>query len=331
MELGKGNDWFEQFRKVILAYNEKRKPDPFMRWFREKEVQRFFADDKEKVLTILIDARFDQMTTAEKALANTKTVFQEECLKGIVTEATFPVLIPPQYFTPEEWTKSFILALPRLQAISSRIVAKKTWKANELCDLMLNEIKAPYLGVKTTRLAIRWLYELLPVLNIDMASYEIPIDRLVYRVSCRLGLIDPNSDKYSGQGSDADVKIQTLVQWLLPGKQWIFDEPLWSTGRKPSNEGHCYPKKPSCGGCIFEKICPRKFPDSDPAELGMEAGLPRIRPSVAPVSCESPKRVITEEQAEFSKFVEGLQQKGITGEEWREKMNQWKREHPESG
>jgi hypothetical protein len=332
MEKGNGNDWFEQFRKVILAYNEKRQPDPFMRWFKEKEGQGFFADDKEKVLTVLIDARFDQMTTAEKALANTKTVVQAGCLKRRVNTATFPVLIPRQYMTPEKWTKSFILALPCLKAISSRIVAQKAWKADELCSLMLHEIKTPYLGVKTTRLAIRWLYELLPALDIDMDSYEIPIDRLVYRVSCRLGLIDPNVDKYSGQGSDADVKIQTLVKHLLPGRQWIFDEPLWSTGRKPVNGGHCYPVNPSCGRCIFETICPRKFLDFDPAEIGMVTGTTIINTGSKSFhgSSEIPKETITPRQIEFAKFVEELKQKSVTGEEWRSQMSRWRREHPES-
>lgn len=327
MESAKSGSWFEQFRSIILAYNEKRQPDPFMQWFKKKEEQGFFADDTEKILAILIDARFDQMTTAEKALANTKLVAQAGCLKGIADQKAVPVLIPRQYFSAEAWTKSFVVALPRLLAISNRIVNRKTWMANELYSLMISEIRAPYLGVKTSRLAIRWLYELMPNLNINMDSYEIPIDRLVYRVSCRLGLIDPNHDKYSGQGSDADIKIQTLVRDLLPGMQWIFDEPLWSTGRKPISGGHCYPKFPSCSGCIFGKICPHKFVDFDPAELGMQRGLTGQRKEAAPVSLGQKKQTVTPLQAEFAEYVEELRQQGIHGEEYREKTAQWRREH----
>jgi hypothetical protein len=156
------------------------------------------------------------MTTAEKALANTKRVVQAGCLNEIAVQTAVPLLVPRQYFSSEAWTKSFIVALPSLRAISNRIVARKAWQANELCSLMLSEIKTPYLGVKTTRLAIRWLYELIPTLSINMDSYEIPIDRLVYRVSCRLNLIDPNVDKYFGQDSDADVKIQALANAKIP-------------------------------------------------------------------------------------------------------------------
>lgn len=332
MDFENSDKWFELFREIILAYNKKRAPDPFMIWFREKEINSFFANNEEKALAILIDARFDQMTTAEKALANTETAVQVGCLKGPVKREALPILIPRQYVTPEAWTESFVEALPFLQATARRIAARKTWTAKELCNLMLREIKTPYLGIKTTRLAIRWLYELLPFLDIDMESYEIPIDRLVYRVSCRLGLLDPNVDKYSGEGSEGDVKLQALIKRLLPGKQWIFDEPLWSTGRKPVNGGHCYPVNPSCGRCIFETICPRKFLDFDPAEIGMVTGNTIVRTGSKSFSGSSEihRETITPRQIEFAKFVEELKQKGVTGEEWREQMSRWRREHPES-
>jgi hypothetical protein len=263
-------NWNEQFRDAILTYNKNRQPDPFMCWFRCQEAQEFFDNDFQKVLVVLVDARFDQMTTAENALENTKTVVLAGCLRGAVELDALPVLIPIQYFSAESWTESFVHALPYLQALARRIISQKNWNACELCDLMLREMKTPYLGVKTTRLAIRWLYELLPCLNIDMMSYDIPIDRLVYRVSCRLGLLNPNSDKYTGQGSEADVKLQRIVRNLLPGKQWIFDEPLWSTGRRAVNGGHCFPINPDCQGCIFEEICPRQYLDFDPATVGIQ-------------------------------------------------------------
>jgi len=266
----KSKIWFEHFRNVISAYNLNRQPDPFMSWFRVQDEQKYFDNEFQKVLVVLIDARFDQMTTAEKALENTKTVVLAGCLKGSVELDTLPVLIPRQYFSPESWTESFVIALPYMQALAQRIVSEQNWSARELCDLMLGEMKTPYLGVKTTRLAVRWLHELLPCLNIDMESYDIPIDRLVYRVSCRLGLLDPRKETYTGQGSEADIKLQSLVRALLPGKQWIFDEPLWSTGRKAVNGGHCFPVKPSCQGCIFEEICPKRYLDFDPATVGMQ-------------------------------------------------------------
>jgi hypothetical protein len=323
--------WLAKFGDIIIAYMKNRAADPFMEWFHRKNSEGFFSDDLERVLTILIDARFDQMTTAEKALENTKTAVEVSCLKKVVGEDELPLLIPRQYFTAEKWTESFVRALPNLHAIARRIVAQKSWKANELFDLLLNEVRTHYLGVKTTRLAVRWLHELVPDLEIDMSTYEIPIDRLVYRVSCRLGLIDPNIEKYSGRGSVADVKIQALVKRLLPEKQWFFDEPLWSSGRRAINGGHCYPRNPSCGGCLFESICPRRFIECDPAQLGMETRYTRTMYTPSTVLQKNLARTVTQKQTEFAEFVEELEKKGIRGEEWREKMKQWQREHSESG
>jgi hypothetical protein len=323
--------WLAKFRDVIITYMRNRKPDPFMKWFHRKDSNGFYSDDFERVLTILIDARFDQMTTAEKALENTKTAVEAGCLKKAVGQNELPSLIPRQYFAAEEWTESFVRALPNLHLMARRIAAQKSWRAYELFDLMLDEIRAPYLGVKTTRLAVRWLHELVPNLEIDMTTYEIPIDRLVYRVSCRLGLLDPNIEKYSARGSVADVKIQALVKRLLPEKPWFFDEPLWSSGRKAINGGHCYPRNPSCSGCLFESICPRRFAECDPAELGMEAGFARMARRPVTILQENLARTVTQKQTEFAEFVEKLKQKGIRGEEWREKMKEWQREHPESG
>jgi len=321
-----------KFRDLIITYTKNRAPDPFMIWFRQKDSKDFFVDDFERVLVILIDARFDQMTTAEKALENTKMAVEANCLKKAIEPNKLPLLIPRQYFTAEGWTESFIVALPNLHTIARRIVTQKSWNANDLFDLMLHKIRARYLGVKTTRLAVRWLHELVSSLDINMTTYEIPIDRLVYRVACRLGLIDPNTDKYSGRRSIADVKIQTLVKRLLPDRPWLFDEPLWSSGRRAVNGGHCYPRNPNCKGCIFESICPKRFLDFDPAKIGMETkpihGSPKRRSASTSKKSQAP--TITQKQAEFAKFVEELKKKGTKGGEWREKMKQWRREHSEN-
>jgi len=74
--------WILRFKNIIVAYAENRVPDPFMIWFRQRNSKGFFADDFERVLTILIDARFDQRTTAENALENTVAVVKQGVLKA---------------------------------------------------------------------------------------------------------------------------------------------------------------------------------------------------------------------------------------------------------
>jgi hypothetical protein len=162
--------------------------------------------------------------------------------------------------------------------------------------------------------------------KIDMLTYKIPIDSLVYRVWSRLGLIDPYVDKYSGENSPADVKVQAFVSKVFPQKPWLLDESLWSTGRQPDKGGHCFPKHPNCDGCLFESICRRRFLDADPSSLGMEVSNAERQPTYKPRQQE-----VTSEQAEFAKYVEDLKQKGVKGEEYREKIVQWQREHRKVG
>jgi len=266
-------EWMAQFRNVILRYNEQRISDPFMAWFREQDSKGTFTSTFERILIILVDARFDQQTTAEKALENTKRVFKAGVLKKQLERNEIPLLIPRQRVTSEQWTDLFYEAIPKLYRLAAMIEETKEWSAEQLLDLMRStSYKVPYLGTKTSRLAVRWLYELVPNLKIDMSDFKVPIDVLVYRVACRLGLIDPCLDKYYGEGSPADLKIQSLARALFPDDPWFLDEPLWSSGRQPSEGGHCFPTFPDHHGCIFEEICPKKYLDFDPSKIGMGLG-----------------------------------------------------------
>lgn len=316
--------WLNNFRKIIMDYNENRAPDPFMIWFRRKDAEGFFENDFERVLAILIDARFDQRTTAENALENTCKVIERGALKKLLTIYDVPSLIPRQNVTAEQWADLFCSSLPKLRDLSLHIVTQKTWDAAELLESMQGEFRVPYLGTKTARLAVRWIYELVPRIEIDMSTYKVPIDSLVYRVWCRLGIVDPNTDKYSGENSPGDMKIQAFVARILPERPWLLDEPLWSAGRQRNKGGHCYPTSPNCTGCLFEAVCQKRFLDIDPSLLGMDLSTSeRQHKSLA-------KKVdVTSKQREFAKFVDALKQKGVTGEEYRERVKQWQREHQE--
>jgi len=317
-------EWRAKFKDIIMAYARNRAPDPFMTWFRQKNSEGFFANDFERVLVVLIDSRFNQNTTAETALQNTIAVVEQGSLKRLINREELPLLNTTQYKTAEKWTDLFFRSLPRLHELARRIVAQREWDAAELFRLMLRDIRVPFLWVKTSRLAVRWLHELIPSLSIDMTSYKIPIDRHTYRVATRLGIIDPNLDKYLGDDSSADLRIQSFVRQISPDKPWLLDEPLWATGRKAANGGHCFPQGPNCKGCIFESICPRKFLDIIPEKVGMETGYAGVRSRciARPKDTPIPRRV-----AEFAKFVDELKRKGVSGEEYRAKVAQWRREH----
>ena len=224
--------------------------------------------------------------------------------------------------TAENWTELFLIALPKLHGLAAKIEEQRNWSAEELLDLMRSSgYRVPYLGVKTSRLAVRWLHELVPYLKIGMSDFKIPIDILVYRVASRLGIIDPHVDRYYGEGSPADVKIQSFAKLLFPSDPWFLDEALWSTGRRASDGGHCYPTHPNHQGCIFEGICPRTFVDFDPSGIGMEpdqsTGYRIARPRVVKPAG------LTEKQKKFSEFVQKLKDQGIKGEEYRRQVSEW--------
>lgn len=301
-----------------------------MMWFRHRDAEEFFLDDFERVLAILIDARFDQRTTAEKALENTITVVRHGALKSPLKREEIPLLIARQNMTSEKWTDLFISSLPKLHELARGIVRQQRWNAEGLLELVMNEIKVPYLGVKTSRLAVRWLHELVPNLEIDMTTYKIPIDSLVYRVASRLGIIDPNVDKYYGEDSPADQKIQSFARQVFPDRPWLLDEPLWSTGRQAQNGGHCFPQQPNHNGCLFESICQRRCIEIDPTQMGMVSGPEEPRSNRHRHIPGTEAKAIMEKRAQFAKFVEKLKQKGITGQKYREVTEQWDREHREN-
>jgi len=262
-------EFVENFRRIIIEYHKNRMPDPFMMWFKEMDSRGFFVDDFERVLVILIDARFDQRTTAEKALQNTKKVVELGALKNKFLSPGQPsYLIPRQGMTGKQWAELFRISLPKMHELAEVIVSKTSWTAQELLNLMLHDIKVPYLGVKTARLAVRWIFELVPTLKVDMRDYKIPVDTLVYRVLCRLGVLDPYKDVYSGEDSPADLKVQSFVRLVFPDKPYLLDEPLWAMGRRADKGGHCFSINPNCNGCIFQSLCKRLYLNEDPSKIG---------------------------------------------------------------
>jgi hypothetical protein len=199
----------KDFRTIILNYMKRRTSDPFMEWFRQREKTNVFSDDFERILSVLIAARFDQNTSADSAFTNTQTVISCGSLKRVIKRKDLPLLIPKGgKLSAEDWTRLFCTALPALREVSNKIMGRRSFQAGELLDHLLGDWRVPYLAVKTSRLAVRWLYELVPSLTIDMRTYKIPIDKLVYRVSCRLGGINPHSDFYCGNDSPGDLKIE---------------------------------------------------------------------------------------------------------------------------
>ena len=254
-----------RFRDAVNSYHQHTPfKDPFVQWFYDSIALPHKSEVALRVLLILIDARFDQLTPAEIALENTKAIYKAGiAMRESVSPREVPALKAPQFKQPEKWRLAFVAAFPKLRALALTIVDRREWTAAEL----LSEIKQAQIqgmGEKTRRLALRWIHDLIPEVSIDMSSASVPVDRLLYRVAARLGVLDPESQSYTGAGSPADVAVQAFARRISPENPCIIDEPCWMMARQ-----YCRAVSPECErGCIFHRMCSKTFCDRDPVEIG---------------------------------------------------------------
>ena len=259
--------WIEDFRTSVERYDQKNR-DAFPSWFEDCRRSGGLEDPCRSVLTILTQARFQQKDHSDTALENTQRVF------GLLDQQNLSVeQIPPlegtPFSPPETWRDLFVRAIPKLQQVAHRIVEKKEWNVAEL-ERLIQII--PHMGDRNSRLAIRWFHELIPEqVQVDGSTIPIFIGEGLYRVSARLGVVDPHFDTAQGKNAIGDLKIQAFARTAFPGSPWKIEEPMTrlGIGREEGGMGNCTPTQPQCGGCLFEAFCPKLYSDFNPSEKGM--------------------------------------------------------------
>jgi hypothetical protein len=253
----------ESFRNSIEHYYQKPR-DIFSIWFEENQKGDGFVDSFHALLTILVHARFDQMDQSEKALENTQRVFRLIVQPNLPLEE-IPLLEGMKFFLEENWRELFHRAIPRLQEVANEIFKKKRWDALEL-ERLIQVI--PHMSEKNSRLALRWMKELIPdAIEIDFSNTLISMGDSLYRVASRLGVVDPYFDYYQGRNSMGDIKIQSFAKEAFPHDPIKIEEPMNWVGREEGE--HCLPTQPRCEGCLFETFCPKLYFSFNPSEKGM--------------------------------------------------------------
>ena len=256
--------WMDDFRRSIETYYHEHL-DPFSLWFEEHEKAQAFGNRLQTLLVLLVHSRFDQMTRPEKALENTQKVYPFILEENLSLE-NIPSLEGTKFFSADQWRMLFHRAISRLQQIARDILSRERWDASELAQLIQ---VVPHMSVHASRRATRRIHALIPeILQIDFSRTRVVIEKPLYRVVARLGVVDPQFDPYEGLQSMGDAKIQCFGRAAFPEDVMKIEEPLSWVGGTLEGGGHCSPVHPRCEGCLFGKFCSRLLLHIDPAEKG---------------------------------------------------------------
>ncbi len=257
--------WIEYFRDAVETFY--RTPhDIFSAWFEECGKKGEFKNSLHSLLTILVHSRFDQGTQSIKALENTQKLFHLILQPNLLIDQ-IPLLEGTSFVSGEVWTDLFQRALPKVQQIGNAVLERNRWNVFDL-ERMIQVI--PHMGNQNSRMAVRWISELIPhAAEIDFSNAPITIGEGLYRVAARLGVVDPHLDYYQGRNSMGDTKIQSFATTAFPHNPLRVEKPMSGMGGGEDRGGHCFPIQPWCEGCLFNGFCPRLYLDFNPSEKGM--------------------------------------------------------------
>jgi len=256
--------WIDGFRHSIETYY-RQTGDLFSAWFKERMEESGFTDSFHSLLTVLVHARFDQGGQPENALENTQRVCGLLPRSNLELEE-IPFLDGTEFFAQENWRYLFQRALPKLRQVAADILERRTWTASDL-ERLIQII--PHMSPQNSRGAMRRIHTLIPeAVAIDFSKFPVAIGENLYRVSSRLGVVDPHVDSYQGKNSIGDLKIQSFAKATYPDDPVKIEEPMNWLGRR--EEGHCLALDPRCDGCLFESFCPKLHTDFNPSAEGMK-------------------------------------------------------------
>jgi len=259
--------WIGDFRDAVEAFYQTFR-DVFSDWFEDCRRKGELRDSLHALLILLVHSRFDQGNQSKNPLENTQKVFQ------LIVQPNLPLdLMPPiegtSFASGEVWGDLLQRALPKVHQIGNAVLERKKWRAVDL-ERLIRVI--PHMGHQNSRMAIRWITELIPdLVEVDLSDTPVAVGEGLYRVAVRLGIVDPRLDSYQGKNSIGDAKIQSFAITAFPHHPLRIEKPMEWTGGGEEQGGHCFPIQPWCEGCLFKTFCPRLYLDFNPSEKGVWA------------------------------------------------------------
>ena len=256
--------WIGYFRDAVETFYQT-PHDVFSVWFEECRKKNEFKNSLHGLLTILVYSRFDQGNQSVAALENTRKLFRFIVQPSLLLDE-IPPLDGTSFASGEVWRDLFQRAFPKVHQIGNALLERNKWNVFDL-ERLIQVI--PHMGSQNSRMAIRWINELIPgTVEIDFSAAPITIGGSLYRVAARLGIVDPHVDYYQGRDSMADTKIQAFAIMAFPHNPVKVEKPMSWMGGGEEQGGHCFPVQPWCEGCLFKTFCPRLYLDFDPSAEG---------------------------------------------------------------
>jgi hypothetical protein len=256
--------WIGYFRDAVETFYQT-PHDVFSVWFEECRKKNEFKNSLHGLLTILVYSRFDQGNQSVAALENTRKLFRFIVQPSLLLDE-IPPLDGTSFASGEVWRDLFQRAFPKVHQIGNALLERNKWNVFDL-ERLIQVI--PHMGSQNSRMAIRWINELIPgIVEIDFSAAPITIGGSLYRVAARLGIVDPHVDYYQGRDSMADTKIQAFAIMAFPHNPVKVEKPMSWMGGGEEQGGHCFPVQPWCEGCLFKTFCPRLYVDFDPSAEG---------------------------------------------------------------
>ena len=257
--------WIGFFREAVETFYQTSR-DAFSVWFEECRKKGDLKNSFHGLLTILVHSRFHQESESTKALKNTQELFQWIVQPDLLLDQV-PPLEGTSFVSGEVWRDLFQRALPKVHQVGNAFLEKKAWDALDL-ERMIQVI--PQMGHQNSRMAIRWIDELIPeTVEVDFSHTRVTIGEGLYRVASRLGIVNPYLDYYESGNSMGDTKIQSFAIAAFPHHPAKVEKPMASMGGAEEQGGHCFPVQPWCEGCLFKTFCPKLYLDFNPSEKGM--------------------------------------------------------------
>ena len=129
-----------------------------------------------------------------------------------------PMLEETHFVSGSVWRELFQRAMTKTRQTGDKVIEKEKWNASDL-EKLIQVI--PHMSHQNSRMAVQWINELIPdVVTVNFSNSLIIVEEDLYRVSSRLGIVDPYFDSYQGERLDRRQENSSFFESGFPKKSF---------------------------------------------------------------------------------------------------------------